>query len=200
MEIDGYEIRPLTTETFALFEALNDRIGGMFARCWCTNFHEDCDERGQTPEGNRELKRRWTDEGVTHAALVCTGEGDDEQAIAWAQFGPPEELPAIHHRKQYDKEADLVPDYRITCLKVDKTRRGEGLTAVAIRGALALIAEQGGGVVEGYPHLVDPAAKRVNSSFLYNSTRRTYERVGFDFIRDKGLKNCVMRTTVEATG
>jgi len=200
MEVDGFTIKALSADTFALFEALNDRNGGMFARCWCTHFHPDCDERGQSAEGNRELKRRWTAEGLTHAALVCEGEDEDEQALAWAQYGTPEELPGIHHRKQYLAEADLIPDYRITCIVVDKRRRGEGLTAVAIRGALALVAEAGGGVVEGYPHVLDPDAKRVNPSFIYNSTRATYERVGFEFVRDKGMKNCVMRTTVEPAG
>jgi hypothetical protein len=37
----------------------------------------------------------------------------------------------------------------------------------------------------------------MSSSFLYNGTRDLYERAGFTYIRPKGLKNCVMRRTVE---
>ena len=59
-------------------------------------------------------------------------------------------------------------------------------------GALDLIAAAGGGVVEGYPH--DTEGKKV--SVLYNSTRAVYERAGFDYVRPKGLRNCVMRRTV----
>ena len=66
---------------------------------------------------------------------------------------------------------------------------------VALEGALDLIAQAGGGVVEGYPHI--PGEKRLSSSFLYNGTRAVYERAGFDFIRPKGMKNTVMRRTVE---
>lgn len=67
---------------------------------------------------------------------------------------------------------------------------------VALQGGLDLIAREGGGVVEGYPHV--PGEKRQSSSFLYNGTRAVYERAGFDFVRTKGLKNTVMRRTVRA--
>lgn len=44
----------------------------------------------------------------------------NDEAIAWAEYATPDELPTIHHRKQYLAEADLTPAYRITCLFVDK--------------------------------------------------------------------------------
>ena len=81
------------------------------------------------------------------------------------------------------------------CIFVDKRFRREGLATVALNGALDLIAEQGGGVVEGYPHEI--GEKRMNNSFVYNGTRRMYEQAGFDFVRPKGLKNTVMRRTVQ---
>jgi hypothetical protein len=37
----------------------------------------------------------------------------------------------------------------------------------------------------------------MSSSFLYNGTRRLYERLGFAYDRPKGLKNCVMVKTVD---
>ncbi len=36
----------------------------------------------------------------------------------------------------------------------------------------------------------------MSSSFLYNGTRRLYERLGFRYVRPKGLKNCVMSIEV----
>lgn len=127
------------------------------------------------------------------------GDGGEE-AVAWAEYGSPAELPNLHHRKQY--LADLAeagesePDDRITCIFVDRRFRGHGLVTVALQGGLDLIAREGGGVVEGYPHV--PGEKRQSSSFLYNGTRAVYERAGFDFVRTKGLKNTVMRRTVRA--
>ena len=87
----------------------------------------------------------------------------------------------------------MDPDWSITCVFVDRRHRRRGVTEVAIRGALELIAEAGGGVVEAYPHDLTDQTKKMSSSFLYNGTRRLYERLGFTYDRPKGMKNCVMR-------
>lgn len=71
------------------------------------------------------------------------------------------------------------------------------MTELAITGALDLIAHLGGGQVESYPHDLTDQTKKMSSSFLYNGTRRLYERLGFRYDRPKGLKNCVMVTTVD---
>lgn len=63
----------------------------MFASCWCTHFHPDCTEKGQSAEGNRALKQRLVVEGIAHAALVYIG----EQVVARAEYGSLEELPNI---------------------------------------------------------------------------------------------------------
>jgi GNAT superfamily N-acetyltransferase len=181
------EIRSLTPETFDDFVGLVERNGGMFAGCWCTKFHSDCAEKGQTAAGNRALKQRLVAEGIAHAALVYDG----TRAVAWAEYGSPEELPDIHHRKEYLATAERLPDYRVTCILVERGFRGRGLAARALRGAVDLIAKAGGGVVEGYPHDTGGVRKK-NSSFLYNGTRAMYEREGFTYDRPKGLGNCVM--------
>ena len=67
----------------------------------------------------------------------------------------------------------------------------------AVRGALDLIAAAGGGVVESYPHDLTDQTKKMSSSFLYNGTRRLYERLGFSYVRPKGLKNCVMSIEID---
>ena len=188
------EIRPLTSRTWSLFDDLVLRHNGIFGGCWCIWFHPDSDERGQGAEGNRALKRRLVQDGVAHAALVVHG----DEAIAWAEYGTPAELPNIHHRKQYEAETDVVPDYRVTCIFVDKRYRRKGLAETALRGALDLVARSGGGVVEGYPHF--PPEKKTSSSFLYNATTTMYERCGFELVRPKGLRNSVMRRTVPAAG
>jgi hypothetical protein len=87
-------------------------------------------------------------------------------AVAWCQYGTPEELPGIQHRKEYEAGLDRLPDYRLTCLFVDRKYRRKGVAAVALRGALDLIAQAGGGVVEAYPQ--DTGGKKVSASFLYN--------------------------------
>ena len=94
-------------------------------------------------------------------------------------------------------EATRLPDYRLTCFFVDRDHRRQGVAEVALRGALDLIAATGGGLVEDYPH--DIGDQKVSSSFLYNGTRRMFEKAGFAYDRAKGEKNCVMTLTVPAS-
>jgi GNAT superfamily N-acetyltransferase len=123
---------------------------------------------------------------------------DGDRAVAWAEYGSPDELPNIQHRKEYLATAERLPDYRVTCILVERGHRGQGLAAIALRGAVELIADAGGGLVEGYPHDTGGVRKK-NSSFLYNGTRTMYEREGFTYDRPKGLGNCVMVREVPAS-
>jgi len=184
----NYVIKPLDATTWDAFARLVERHNGVFGGCWCTWFHTFHAEKTFTAEGNRALKERLVNEGRAHAALVFEG----DEAVAWCQYGAPEELPNIHHRKEYEAAGDGPPDYRVTCIFVDKKHRRAGVTETALRGAVDLIAQAGGGVVEGYPH--DTEGQKV--SVLYNGTRSLYERVGFTYVRPKGQRNCVMRRSV----
>ena len=186
-----YLVRALSPDTWDGFAGLAQRHNGVFGGCWCTFFHTIHSEKTFDADDNRSLKRRLVEEGRAHVALVYDG----DEAVAWCEYGSPEELPNIYHRKQYEEELDLVPDYRITCIFVDRRYRRKGLSAVALQGALDLISEAGGGVVEGYPHDLQPGEK-MRPQFLYNTTRSLYEQTGFSYDRPKGKKNCVMRTIV----
>ena len=186
VEPNEFTARPLTPDTWDAFAALCERHNGVFGGCWCTWFHTMHAEKEFTYEGNRALKRRLVDEGRAHAALVM----DSDEAVAWCNYGSPDELPNIKHRKQYEEETDLLPDDRLVCMFVDKRYRRQGLLAVALRGALELIGKAGGGVVEGYPHDTGGVRKK-NSSFLYNGTRTMYEREGFTYDRPKGQGNSI---------
>lgn len=192
--VDGYRVEPLGAGTWGAFAGLAERHNGVWGGCWCTWFHLYPDPKAERRElGNREFKRRLVEQGRAHAALVFDGEA----VVAWAQYGTVEELPNIHHRKQWEQGVVRRPDYRITCLFVDRDHRRAGMAAVAVRGALALIAAAGGGLVESYPHDLPPSRK-ISSSHLYNATRTMYEQLGFEYQRPKGQGNCVMTKEVVA--
>ncbi len=185
-----HDVRPLDANTFDAFAQLVERHNGVWGGCWCLAFHPRTPDMGQSVEGNRAVKQRLVDEGKAHAAVVFDG----DRAVGWCQYGSPEELPRITHRKEY--EAGLVEpaDYRITCFFVDRDYRREGVSALALRGALDLIAAAGGGVVDGFPY--DTGGEKANASFLYNGTRSLFEQAGFEYVRPKGKNHCVMRKRV----
>ena len=189
---DALTIESLTSETWEGFAALVERHNGIFGGCWCIWFHPDSAERGQGYDGNRALKKKLVEKGKAHAALVLDG----DRVAAWCEYGTPEELPNIHHRKDYEAAGEPPPDCRFTCIFIDKEYRHRGLSHLALRGALDLVARSGGGVVEGYQQDTS-GGKRVGNSFLYNGTRALYEQHGFTYVRSKGEGHTVMRRTVE---
>jgi len=188
-----YVVKPLGPDTWDAFAQLAGRHNGVWNGCWCTWFHATPAERGgqdRTAETNRTLKEQLVYAGRAHAALVFAG----DEAVAWCEYGTPAELPNINHRKEYEASLDRLPDYRLTCFFVDKKHRRQGLADVALRGALDLIAQAGGGVVEAYPQ--DTDGQKVSASFLYNATRSLFEQAGFSYVRSKGKNHCVMRKVI----
>ncbi|MGV8909076.1 MAG: GNAT family N-acetyltransferase [Propionicimonas sp.] len=173
----GYTIRPLDAATWAAFATLVELNNGIFGGCWCMGFHPEGGDKAATRALNCERKAERVRAGAAHAALVF--DGDD--CLGWAQFGRPEEVPRIKNRAAYERELATSPDWRIACCYVGKGHRREGVSAAALAGALGLIAEMGGGTVEGYPE----DAAMVPAGFLYNGALSTYEALGF--VRDRKI-------------
>ncbi len=188
-------VRPLDASTWPAFADLAERHNGVWGGCWCTWFHPVRTQEQKAAESPRDRKHRLVLEGATHSALVLDG----DEAIGWCQYGPPEELPRIKHQKQVEIEGYRPPDHRITCFFVDRRYRRQGVSELAMRGALDLIAQAGGGVVESYPQDTATAMK-VSSSFLHNGTRTMFERARFTYVRPKGMGHCVVRLAVAPAG
>ena len=89
--------------------------------------------------------------------------------------------------------ASTLPNWRIACFYVRKGHRRQGVSADALSGALDLIADLGGGVVEGYP---EPAGS-VPAGFLFNGALSTYEQLGFTKDRMIGKHRWVVVRTME---
>jgi GNAT superfamily N-acetyltransferase len=138
-----YTVRPLGASTWAAFAELTERNDGIFGGCWCMGYHAG-DSRTDAAH-NRASNERRVREGRAHAALIFDENGT---AQGWCQYGSPEELPGIKHRREYEKDAPPSPDWRITCFFVDKKHRGQGIARAPLEGALDQIAQLGGGLVE----------------------------------------------------
>ena len=182
-------IKALTIETWPDFARLAQKHNGVWGGCWCTAFHPISPEHKGSPEAAKSYKRMLVEDGRAHAALVFDG----DICLAWCQFGPPQELPNIYHKKEVAAKM-TVPDWRITCIFVDRDYRKNGLSLIALNGAVELIKNHGGGVVESYPQ--ETQGKKVSNSFLYNGTREIFERAGFTYKGKKGKNHCIMRKTI----
>jgi GNAT superfamily N-acetyltransferase len=183
--------KPLDATTWPDFARLVERHNGVWGGCWCMGFHEEGVGRGRTPEGNRAAKEARVRDGRAHAALVYVG----ENCVGWCQFGRPDELPRIKHRRAYEKDLDTPPDWRITCFFVDREHRRSGVAAAALGGALHEIARLGGGRVESSPE--DVSGRSTSSSFLHNGTLAMFEAQGFERTRRLGRHHWVVARHVD---
>lgn len=186
-----YTIKPLEESTWDAFAALVEANGGIFGGCWCMGMHPVDRTHLDAPEPHREQKLDRVRSGTAHAALVFDG----GRCLGWCQFGPPDEVVRIKNRKQYEQQLGVLPDWRIGCCFVGKGHRRQGVSAAALAGAVQLIADLGGGRVEGYP---EPAGD-VPAGFLYHGALSTFEDVGFQRERKIGKHRWVVALDVAAT-
>ncbi len=187
--LPAYTIRALDASTWDAFADLVERNNGIFGGCWCIGFHPECGQRGISHRAVKEDRVR-TDRA--HAALVLDADG---AAQGWCQYGNPEELPNIKHRRVYDKDAPPLPDWRITCFYVDKRHRGEGVARAALEGALEQIGDAGGGLVEAIPEVT--AGREAHGRFLYSATVELFEQFGFARARQVGKHAWIVSRVIE---
>lgn len=173
-----YTIRPLDASTWDAFAELVARNGGIFGGCWCMSGHpegwqEDLDKRAAKEERVRT--------GRAHAAVVFDIDG---HAQGWARYGSVDELPGIRLRRAYAEDPPPRPDWRISCFYIDKHHRGQGIARAALEGALAQIAQAGGGLIEAIPDVT--VGRTAHGRFLFNATVELFEQYGFQRVRQIG--------------
>jgi GNAT superfamily N-acetyltransferase len=183
----SYAVRPLDASTWPAFAELVERNNGVFGGCWCLGFHPD----GNRRSGRRAAKEDRVRTGRAHAALVLD---EDGTAQGWCQYGSPEELTRIKHRREYDKDAPPRPDWRITCFYVDTKHRRRGVARAALAGALDQIARAGGGLVEAISEVT--AGREAPGRFLFSATVELFEDVGFTRVRQVGKHAWIVSRTV----
>lgn len=185
-----YSIRPLDASTWDGFAELVERNNGIFGGCWCISYHPECGQRGIS---YRDVKEDRVRSGRAHAALVL-----DEAGIVqgWCQYGSPEELSNIKHRREYDKDAPPLPQWRVTCIFVDRKHRSQGVARAALEGALDQIARAGGGLVEAISEVT--VGREAQGRFLFSATVELLEQYGFVRGRQVGKHAWIVSKVVEA--
>ena len=184
----NYLVKAFTEKTWSDFVLLFGKHKGVRGGCWCV--HNRCTST-QYDKMNRDDRKAFQE------ALVHKGQGhgllvyNDSQPIAWCQFGPIDGFPRYDRGRKYRKldiPTELRPKWRISCLFVDKHRRREGWSKVALREALLHIKRNGGGVVEAFPFDV-PEAKHPS----YAGSVKMYLQEGFEVVTEVGKYRFLVR-------
>jgi GNAT superfamily N-acetyltransferase len=176
--MNQFRVLPLDASTWDLFAELVERNNGIYGGCWCIGYHPECGQKGIN---YREVKEERVKSGRAHHALVVD---DDGFAQGWCQWGDIEELSNIKHRREYDKDPPPLPDWRITCIFVDRKHRSQGIARMALEGALKQIAGAGGGLVEAISEVTE--GRQAQGRFLFSGTVELLEDYGFQRVRQVG--------------
>ena|ERR1700674_2102920 len=183
-----FTIKKLGPETWPDYVRIMEKHRGVWGGCWCVAFHLTNRDLKRLTTPHREYKEDLVRTGHAHAALVY-GRPD---VVGWCQFGSPAELPG---RMGFFGRLGLeLPDWRLTCFFVDSDHRREGVAEAALAGALKMIAEKGGGTVDGYP--IATRGQPYSSSFLWGGTESMLAAAGFSRIGALGTCKLVMRLVV----
>lgn len=184
----AYRVVALDGSTWPGFADLVERNNGIYGGCWCIAFHPQREWRGLD---HRAAKEQLVRSGRAHAALVLDASGSVQ---GWCQYGDPGELPGIKHRRAYDADPPPRPDWRITCVFVDRRHRGLGIARAAVEGALAQIAALGGGRVEAISEVT--AGRVAVGRFLFSATAELLEDLGFERVRQVGKHAWILTRAV----
>jgi GNAT superfamily N-acetyltransferase len=187
--MNDFIVKELNASTWNDFETLFLKHKGVRGGCWCVYHKMTMGEFIQsTREQRQQLHKDLVMQGKTNGILVY----DHGVPIAWCQYGRAETFASSYdHVRDYGRLAipsELKPGWRITCLFVDKDRRKEGWSRIALQAAVQSIASQGGGIIEAFP-LDIPGAKRPS----YTGSVKMYEELGFKVIAPIGKYNFLVR-------
>ena len=177
-------------ETWADFDKMFQKHKGC-GGCWCT--YHLC-SRPEFDHLQREERR------AVHKELVSSGVATglvcylDDIPVGWCQFGPADIFEHTKRKRTYqafDKTNPIKPDWRITCVFVDKSYRGHGLAKKVLAEAVAAIKEMGGGVAEAFPFVIP--GKKIPE---YTGSVAMYQEEGFEEVTKLGKYIVLMRAVL----
>ena len=150
--MSDFAVKALDESTWPDFAALVERTtaSGAAAGAWAST--RRASDAAQAA-GRRTAPRRSA--GCATARRTRRSSSTATTCVGWCQFGPPDELPRIKHKRAYLAGASTtLAGLAHHLLLRRQGHRGRGVARAALEGALEEIARLGGGTVESYPGAV----------------------------------------------
>jgi GNAT superfamily N-acetyltransferase len=189
--IEKYEVKEFTRNTWEDFDALFGKHKGVSGGCWCTfNLTTSTQFNKMTRDERKEMQHQLTEDDQSCGLMIY----DACVPIGWCQYGPAENFIRFARMRAYQAleiPLELKPQWRISCIFVDKHRRREGLSQLPLQAALEAIKQKGGGIVEAFPFDI-PGAKRPS----YTGSVKMYTVEGFEEVARLGKITVLMRKRI----
>lgn len=173
------EVRPVTRETWADFEAFFSAPGAPHY-CWCMVWRRTTAEAKQsTPAGRKPQMLGRIADGIPVGLIAYEG----GEAVGWVSVAPRETYRNLGGPEA--KAGETI--WSIVCFYVPRKKRGEGLVRRLIAAAVAHAKREGATVVEAYP--VPPDAP----SYRFMGFVPVFAEAGFTDVGMAGKRRHVMR-------
>jgi GNAT superfamily N-acetyltransferase len=183
-----FEVRPLTSHTWADLEKLFDLPGGSIVRgCWCMYYRKAGKVAVSQAAGasNKKQMHAIVRSGVVPGLIGYA----DGSPVGWISLGPREDYRKLQ-RSRVMKAVDDTSVWSIMCTYVAKMHRGKGYQHKLLAGAIDYARAQGVRMLEAYP--VDKP-ERSHDDFMFFGSRNLYERAGFREVVRRSPTRLVMR-------
>ncbi|WP_338729365.1 GNAT family N-acetyltransferase [Haladaptatus sp. DJG-WS-42] len=186
----SFDFHVVTADRWSDFETLFGDNGACDG-CWCMWNRQTQAEYN----ANRGASNRQQMHDLIHAdekpGILAYADGEP---VGWCSVAPREEFGRLA-RSPITKPVDDTAVWSVVCFYVDRTARGQGLTAALLDAAKEYVREQGGTVLEGYP--VDPQGERVSATSAWHGLVDVFEEAGFVAVARRKETRPVMRFEIE---
>ncbi len=147
----------------------------------------------QHGEGNRQAMQDIVNSGEV-SGIIAYAEGEP---VGWCSVAPRESYASLN-RSPVLKRLDDKPVWSIVCFYVAKSRRGNGITAELIRGAIDYVRQQGGKIVEAYP--TQPRGGQLPPVSSFMGIPSVFEKARFVECARPSKSRVIMRYCIEDQG
>lgn len=138
-------------------------------------------------EENRAALEARVESGSPPPGVLAFVEG----AVAgWCSVGPRSEFVRLE-RSRILAPVDDEPVWSIVCFFVDPGYRDAGLSVRLLEHAVALAADHGARIVEGYP--VEPRKDRMPPAFAWTGLASAFQKAGFQEVERRSYTRPIMR-------
>jgi GNAT superfamily N-acetyltransferase len=184
--------QPLTPERWADLEKLFGQRGAC-GGCWCMCWRLDRKsfDAGKGEANRRAFERVVKKNKVPPGVLAYSG----DEPIGWVALAPRIEYVALQ-RSRVLSQVDEQPVWSVSCFFVQRRFRGRGVAVQLLEAGVALAADHGATIVEGYP--VEPYTAQMPAAFAWTGLPEVFRRAGFEEVLRRSKTRPIMRRMLKA--
>ena len=195
MDVDGYEVEPLTPDRFDDFAAVLGRSG--VGGCWCMYWIAPTSAAwGEGAKGGSTARNRVAFEGIVTEGpppgLLAYDGGDP---VGWCRVTPRSALPGLANSRHFKTDLDTDGVWSLSCFVIKRSHRSRGLTEVLTKAAIEFTRSRDGAFLEVYPWDTD---EKKSESVIYTGVASTFRRLGFEAVQARVEHRPMMRIALGA--